>query len=284
VSLAIVMAAGGCWLVAPLDDPASAGDAGTAGDADNSGDTGDAGAVPDGCPANEDPTLVAYYRFDEGNGEVIHDCSGHGNDAVLVTADASASWTTGHTGAGSAIAFNPALGTCVTMNNTKVLYQPSDFTVAAWIKVVEFDQNVGSAGYIVARRYAEDYGWQLGQYVPMVALFEIGDPAPGAPMSQIYVEASAALDYAWHYVAGVYQQGDGATPRLQQIYLDGSMSAEKNPALVYPDPNATLTVGCSDNASPLMHVDIFYGSIDEVRVYTRALDGPEIIQLAQIAQ
>jgi hypothetical protein len=279
VSLAIVMAAGGCWLVAPLDDPASAGDAGTASDADKSGD---AGAVPDGCPANKDPTLVAYYRFDEGNGEAIHDCSGKGNDAVLVTADASASWTTGQADAGSAIAFNPALGTCVTMTNTGILSQASDFTVAAWIKVVEFDQNVGSAGYIVARRQTEDYGWQLGQYVPMVALFEIGDPANGAPMSQVYVESSSSLDNAWHYVAGVYQQGDGATPRLQQIYLDGNMSAEKTPGLVYPDPNATLTVGCSDNTSVMMqHADIFYGSIDEVRVYTRALDEAEIIQIAQ---
>jgi hypothetical protein len=276
VSLAIVTSAGGCFLVAPLDNPSDGGDAGDGRDSGDAHDSGDSGTVPDGCPADADPTLVAYYRFDEGSGETIHDCSRYGNDAVLVTSDASASWTTGHTG--SAIAFDPALGTCVTMTQARVLSGPSDFTVAAWIRVMQFDMNKGSAGYIIARRYKEADGWELGQYVSMEAQFEIGDPCTNP--SEIYVESAASLDTAWHYVAGVYRQGDGATPRLQQIYLDGVPSTETDAALVYPDPNATITVGCSDYADPA-HVDIFYGTIDEVRVYTRALDKAEIDQLGQ---
>ncbi|HEY2369821.1 MAG TPA: hypothetical protein VGH87_25655, partial [Polyangiaceae bacterium] len=68
------------------------------------------------CPPNNDPSLVAYYPFDEGAGSIAHDCSGHGYDAVLGGTSTQSAWTTGHVKGG--IAFASSNQTCVIVGSS----------------------------------------------------------------------------------------------------------------------------------------------------------------------
>ncbi|GAF82240.1 unnamed protein product, partial [marine sediment metagenome] len=43
---------------------------------------------------NDDDYLVAYWEFDEGSGNTVHDSSGHDYDGTIY----GATWTTGHSG------------------------------------------------------------------------------------------------------------------------------------------------------------------------------------------
>ncbi len=89
-------------------------------------------------------------------------------------------------------------------------------------------------------------------------------------VNSLQVGASATLD-EWHHIAGTY---DGATLTM---YLDGVAASNRT---VGPVEYTTddLLLGCDIDTG--VQVDHFDGVIDDVRVYTRELSGPEVAALA----
>jgi len=134
-------------------------------------------------------------------------------------------------------------------------------TVAAWIRVDLFDKNYqaivtkGDSSWRIARDgTGDDIQWRCNGPTPSLEV-----------VSQANVN-----DGQWHHLAGTY---DGANARLfVDGVLNGSMATtgaiSKNTAPVYISGN-------SEKASRLWN-----GSIDDVRIYNRALTEAEVRLLA----
>jgi hypothetical protein len=220
------------------------------------------------CPPNNDPTLVAYYPFDEGSGDIAHDCSGHGFDAVIEGTDAGSVWTkAGHTG--DAISFVPANGTCVIVASPSANQSGGPLTAAAWVFPVD-----PVYGYIVGQRHQAGYAWRI-DVEPIEAgpglNFAVGLNSDGGNDETVFTVIQGG---AWHHVAAVF---DPSGP-TQAIYLDGVKTPDSTPAsVIVPDPIAsTIRIGCRGDESYFWN-----GLIDEVRVYSRALSDAEITALAK---
>jgi hypothetical protein len=250
------------------DDSPSFSDA-PASDADAAAAAGDADAraAPDGCPSVTDPSLLAYYPFDETSGSAVRDCSGNGYDAIATfsKADAGADWTTGHAGNGLALH-----GTDCVVVTSSALDTVGDFTVTAWINLHSL---VAATPYIVGRRNLGVLGWRLAQDIGPNISFQIGEPLDGGPSGNNFTADSPSISAGvWMHVAGVFKLGAS-----QEVFINGAQTSAPMPApSVSKDTTVTVRIGCKGDGSAYLD-----GTVDEVRIYSRALSGAEVAALAQ---
>ena len=107
---------------------------------------------------------------------------------------------------------------------------------------------------------------------------ELSKRNASGPSFQCRVPFPAALDGNWHHLAGV------AAPGVFRLYFDGvatGCAIGDNETIVY-DLGSDLWVGRHGDPAGLNHDRFdFEGNIDEVRIYTRALNDLEIAALAR---
>jgi hypothetical protein len=113
-------------------------------------------------------------------------------------------------------------------------------------------------------------------YYPELALRYYGEPPIYFP---VYSPPGILNPYigSWVHIAATF---DGNTAK---IYINNSEVASGKWRFSHgPDPNIFLTIGCTMdiNAWPNSCPESFYGYIDEVRIYDRALEPNEILYLA----
>jgi hypothetical protein len=205
--------------------------------------------------------MISYWKFDEGSGSSSSDSVGN-NDGTIV----GATWTTGQVG--GALQFDGYHH--VTVPNHETL-NPSLITVEAWV----YPTSYGYYRTMVTKRYYQEPDW----YAPYTA-YQL-DPLSyntlrpgfyvaigGAPLINTTPE-NVTIDLGnWYHLVGTY---DGDKTR---IYLNGDFIIEKDV------PNN----GIDWSSGPLYIGDVpdsnnrFYGKIDEVAIYNRALTQAEIRQ------
>src|SRR5207249_840524 len=91
--------------------------------------------------AVHDASLVAHWKFDDGQGTSAADASGNSLTATLRN---DPKWSTGRVG--GALSFN-GINQYVSAGNSSKLYFPGPFTVAVWVNPAEVS---GKYRYIVA--------------------------------------------------------------------------------------------------------------------------------------
>ena len=185
--------------------------------------------------------LIAAWGFNEGNGTVAGDGSGSGNAGSV----SGAAWTT-QGRFGNALVFD---GATSRVTGPSITLGPA-FTLMAWVL------NPTRTAYETMITVGESRDFYLGSGKPTLWTGNADFPFGGA-----------ITDGVWHHVAVV---SDGAT---LLAYLDGT-------------PWGTLrTVALGAVSGPLQvgawiwaggNADYFAGTIDEVRVYNRALAQGEI--------
>lgn len=201
--------------------------------------------------------LVAYYPFN-GN---ANDESGHSNNG---TVNGGASLVTDRNGnANSAYFFDRYQS--VTVTGFGDVVPTNDITISLWANAPHSNANfaillgttVEPSRLGISINYQHDsqntifwdYGWN-GQ----------GGDAPG----RLY-NRPAAVDSTWHhyvFISSIEQQ-------TMKIYKDNSLISEKSQPLALTDnAGKTLNIG-----------SIFYGSLDEIRIYNRVLNTDEIESL-----
>jgi hypothetical protein len=283
VLLGSILAGTACALVTSLDGFASSsekadanapGDDATAARRDDASPPIDGAVKADGgCPpAPADPTLLAWYPFEEGTGNRIVDCSGHGRDGTLGTAGVFKR-VPGRIGGGIDLDGN---GACFDLGPAAGLPSGTEpFTLAAWVRPRRFggpppDGSTNPSPRWFIGQLGNSTGVSRGYGLGTDDLTEIEFKI--FPQNGAYEEAIANIvQNAWVHVAGVFAEG-----KLRLYVLAGTPS--ENPITVVPaiDPGAHAWLGCR-----LPNDFTYDGELDDVRIYSRALSVNELDALTR---
>jgi hypothetical protein len=205
---------------------------------------------PDPVPPTAPGGLVAAYGFNEGSGALAADASGNGHTGTL----AGAAWEAAGK-YGGALSFNGTTA-MVTVADAAGLDLTSAFTLEAWVKpdnapltdwrTILLKENGGGLAYAL---YANDAAQR-----PRVEI-SAGLSAPGG----------AGLPAAWTHVAGTY---DG---EMLRFHVNGVQASSVPSSATVAASSGALRIGGNS-----VWGEWFDGSIDEVRIYSRALTAAEI--------
>jgi hypothetical protein len=239
--------------VAMLDTAADAGAA-------EAGAMAEAGAEGGAPPIDEG--LVGWWRFDEANEDraAAGDSSGRGNDGMLVDVPATAS-IVGRQGRaldlkGAGVA-HVRVPSSVSING---IYRA--FTVTAFIQQATSGPDRAT---ILARQAGYVLGLTAGR--PYVAITVAAGAVP--------VELAATAPIAtgrWVHVAATF---DGGAARL---FLDGKPVGSLAVSTTIGNSNVPVTIGARLQGTTV--ADPLGASLDEVRLYARALSAAELAALA----
>ena len=200
--------------------------------------------------------LVAHWTFDETEGITAHDSSGNGHHGTL---NGGPAWSAGYLH--GALLFDG--GDDVIKVPYSPALNPADaFTVMAWAKPSSSEWNAVISsridgppqGYIIS---AESGRWNFG--------------VSGSSGCNNVVGSPVTLQ-TWVHLAGVYSEG------IQKFYVDGESVGESSNTL-RPNQVEDLLIGAA-SSGPIpggsMTYMFFSGSIDEVRLYNRALSASDV--------
>jgi RHS repeat-associated protein len=196
---------------------------------------------------------VAAWSFDEGEGTTVEDATGNGHEGTIEGAE----WTTGRYG--EALRFVQNEGRqCVKVADSPDLRLEEEFTLEAWVRPEEW---LGSSS-IISKELEPESGqsYSLG-----IGFTEYGRVEGWSENEVVYSPAAIEED-VWTHVAYTY---DGENAR---IYLDGELVSDKAVGPRELASTGPLDIGCD---APSLGAQ-FFGRIDEVEIYDRALDAGEV--------
>jgi len=195
--------------------------------------------------------LVGYWGFDENENITAYDYSNYGNDGILTN---GTTWTTGMYR--NALDFNSTAEQYVDCGNDDSLnFGSGDFSVSLWVKYTY------SAGDPIGKYLdSEDKGFIIG-FTSTNVDFYIYDSVNDADAIDAY---NPSLN-TWYHLVGV--RGGGRA----KLYINGELEANVDASSVGNiDTTGNLTIGKYTDGT------YFNGTIDEVRIYNKALTAEEI--------
>jgi hypothetical protein len=224
-------------------------------------------------PPTSDPHLVGHWEFDEGAASTAADSSTYNNNGTLETLDVNVSWVVGHSG--SALEFD---GGRVRVPDAPELRPMNQVSVLAWIKYS--DEQDDARVVVKGADNKETFEFEVDDDDDL--MFRIRDGNAYDPCEDEYEGYSAGSDDdaierdEWTHVAGTF---DGNTVRC---YINGELAAEND------DPNiSAIPFLCQDTNDLAIGMppdddddNYFEGTIDDVRVYDRAVPRGEIGYIA----
>jgi hypothetical protein len=206
----------------------------------------------------DDPTLIGWWKFDEGQGNIAYDSSGYGNHGFIghEYGDSGPLWTIGVIGGGLALNVDGD-DNYIGIDSIAPMMATFRFTFSIWIKTdVDTGRHMLFAGNTDSSnefRFAIDAGnlWQ-----------DAGDA------DEIAYPPSVA-DNQWHMVTYVMN------PPVSQIYVDGVLRGEDASDDEF-HAQTRWSIGQEWDDSPS---EEFVGVLDDARLWTRALTAEEIAEL-----
>ena len=218
-----------------------------------------ADAAPDASTPCDEPDLIARYTFD-GN---ANDCTSH---ALHGTITGTARFEPGHTN--EAITLDGA--TFVSLGNTLPTKIIGAFTIATWVKSATLPTTTSS--YVVGKTSnIASSGWRLGIDPTNNTSMLVARGSNTEPFS---ASCNCAQVGKWFHFAGVFQPNG-----FVRLYIDGKLTAESlvAPPPVLVDSPAELRIGTRGDG---LVGTYFNGSIDDMRIYGRALGDAEMANIA----
>ncbi len=200
------------------------------------------------------PDIVAAYSFNEGLGSVVGDSSGYGNNGSI----SNATWTAlGYFS--NALNFD-GLTSLVSVPDSTSLGLGNTGSMEAWVKLSNLNMWHG----IIAKGSVDasasmDYGMEV-DYLNRV-LCDLGTGTAG----QVLYSTMTMNANQFHHLACTW---DGTTFSL---YIDGVLNASTPQTLMPVANSSPLSIGQFGG-----NTDRLNGTIDEVRLYNRALSQSDI--------
>jgi hypothetical protein len=184
--------------------------------------------------------LVGRWAFDEGSGTTASDSAGSSNGTLV----SGPTWVTGKIGS-NAISFD-GVNDKVSINNSSAIV-PTEITLSVWVNPSQTASlkrilNKGATYYI---RMTDGGGIQF-----IGSVFLSGGTISANTWSHVVVTGSATG---------------------HKIYINGVLSGSSATAYTPAGDNETLDIGGS--------LDFFSGSLDDVRIYNRALSLSDVSEL-----
>lgn len=191
--------------------------------------------------------LVAHWAFGEGSGITAKDSSGSGNSGALANGPV---WGAGKMGGG--LTFD-GVDDYVTVSDSDSLDLPGDFTVTLWAK-----RSSGVVDFILSKKstaYTQFDGWMFyassGTYLDFIG------------RNGAYIRSSYTYDNNWHFY--VIKSSSGSVKTYQDMALKSSGS-------FYVDAGTDpLEIGKRSDLGTHSA-----GTMDEIRIYNRALSDDEL--------
>jgi len=202
-----------------------------------------------------DPDLAAYWKFDEGSGTTAYDSSGNGNDGTFV---GDPQWVAGKFG--GALEFNG--DDYVNCGNGPSLQIQDQITMAFWFQVQAF-QNTWE-GFLA--KGDDSYRASRGDGTGNATHMGISGTSVGGGNGW-FNGTVIVTGGEWHHYAATY---DGAEGR---IYIDGVLDVTSPGTGQINISSYDLYIGENSQATGRF----LHGLLDEVRIYSRALNETEIL-------
>jgi hypothetical protein len=200
-------------------------------------------------PINTNASLIASYTMDEGQGTVVSDSSGNGNNGLV----SRAAWCQGHLG--SSLDFNGQGGHIAIPNSQSLDIHGNAITLSAWFKMSELNDD----GAFVFRD--SQYFLRIDNVGRLCFVLYL----------PVWTEvktswADRIVDNNWHHTVAVY---DGAE---MSIYLDGVSVAHLTAAGNIQQKISDIWIGSQAGG-----YNQFGGLLDEVKIYNNALNSSQIL-------
>jgi len=208
------------------------------------------------------PGLTAGYSFDEGSGLQAFDASLHAQTGTL---QGACSWGLGKYQTALVLDGRDAH---LALGDPAPLRVQGSLTISAWIRAVEHPWDDAA---IVSKRSRLETGYQLDT-TPDTGVRTLGwklTSPSGGPMFRYGV--TPLNTRTWYHVAGVYD----AESQSLHVYVNGELDDGPLVGSVeasQQDSDQPVVIGQRAGAGDFG----FQGSLDEVRIYARALRPAEI--------
>ena len=204
---------------------------------------------------DKDPNLAGWWKFDETSGTMAPDASRHGRNAVLKDGLSFAKHSIGGK-AGRAIRIDDA-DAYIEVPKYKGVCGTGPRTVALWVKTTV------SRGRLIS--------WGTNDAGKMWNLQFVRGRVGVVPKGGYFYMNEKIDDDEWHHVAAVVQEAE--LPNLHDdvtLYLDGEIAEIHDIGLLDLWPLET------GNELDVRMGQGFKGSLDDLRIYDRALSDEEI--------
>jgi len=203
-------------------------------------------------------SLIAYWKFDEGAGNIAHDETGINNGTVN-----EASWVPGISN--SALHFYVVEDYVTVPDADDLTFSDGNFTIEAYFKLDNIHEEGSPANWIMLKN--GEYGLMLDSdgYLKFYIASGHGIETTYKVSTKNYWNA-----HKWYHVTGVYENGE-----TWKIYIDKILDSTGN------QPYYTMTTSCSLDIGNFLGCscphDQFEGTIDEVRISNVALEPSEFL-------
>jgi hypothetical protein len=204
----------------------------------------------------EDPTLIGWWKFDEGQGIIAYDSSGYGNHGIIGhdNGDDGALWTAGVIGGGLELDGDDDY---VSINSIVPMMTSYSWTFSIWIKT---DGEVLSDDHVLLGSNTDSSHEFIFGIMNGNVFQEAGTDAEYPPK---------VADEQWHMITYV---SDSLKSR---IYVDGVFRKE-DPADDDMAEETRWSIGQEWDSSPS---DEYGGLIDDARFWIRPLTAEEIAEV-----
>jgi hypothetical protein len=203
-----------------------------------------------------DSSLVGLWTFDEGAGTTVWDASGNGNVGTL--SSPAPTWTTGKIGSGALI-----------FNNSNTQVQLASWTpLMINSKTISFWANpAGVQTYnVILGNGSANYYVTFSGTGNMFASYVNGSSVQIASV----IAAGAVTVGAWGYYTFVFNVSGSNV--IVQAYKNGQLVGTQSRS----DGYGVVSAGTFFIGALFPSGDVFNGSLDDVRIYNRALSAAEI--------
>lgn len=233
-------------------------------------------------------SLVGWWRFNEGTGTVTQDYSGYGNNGTLTNMNTGIDNCTGNCSGwttsgkfGNAIQFD-GVNDYVNMGKGNGFLDfssnQSSFSVSAWFKSKYWKSGDSSNELVKKYSWGLHDGWVLigrgGDICGMQLMSKTIMSADSNRYTYVSCSSNVSLNQ-WHHAVGVVNRNVNQV----SFYLDGRLTGSVSILnwTLANTSNMNLLIG--HEGSPIggmWNYSAFNGTIDEIRIYNRALSPEEI--------
>jgi hypothetical protein len=207
-----------------------------------------------------DPTLVGWWKFDEGSGTTANDSSGNENHGTF---NGDPQWVNGKFG--KALKFDGGSDYLDVPDSDSLDINGDQLSIVAWIN----GESWSLAKHIV-RKIADEAASPI--YVFRVQPDQVRAILSTSAGNTTIQGATVLPTNEWVHVALAYDGGEA------RIYVNGELDVSSNVSGEITQSNNELRIGLGDPAG------YFHGTIDDVRIYNKALTQEGIQAIMQGAE